>query len=112
MASSPNPADRRTAADRAYYAAFLFSRDTLFAKGYITPYYGSEDHEYVARELKSKRILGMAGSDENRLRVARNKVTYDTREVGSPSLEWFVRTSEEIIAKVKALPRVSEQKRS
>ena len=104
LASSPNAADRRTAADRAYYAAFLFSRDTLSAKGYITPYYSSQDHEYVARELKSKHILGSAGNDENRLRSARNKVTYDCRALTDHTLEWFINTAERIIQNVSNLP--------
>ncbi len=38
LAREPDIAAIRSAADRAYYAAFLVSRDTLAAKNYLTPY--------------------------------------------------------------------------
>lgn len=103
-------ASKRTAADRAYYAAFLASRDFLTAKGYITPYYNSDDHRYVEETLKRKDILGSLGNDENRLRRARNLVTYDTRDIATTTqqyarpLSWMISTGGTIIQRVKELP--------
>lgn len=112
LASKPESASRRTAADRAYFAAFLTSRDQLTAKGYIIPYYSSDDHRYVAENLKI--LLGSFGNEENRLRTARNQVTYDTRDLtenqGQPSLKWMVDTAKQIIERVSKLPTHSPKK--
>ena len=102
-------AARRTAADRAYYAAFLSSRDLLTTKGYIVPYYDSRDHKDVAEKLKDGNVLGAFGNEENRLRLARNSVTYDTRVVSSARkdavpLDWMLETAKKIIERVEALP--------
>jgi len=102
-------AAKRAAADRAYYTAFLSSRDLLAAKGYIVPYYNLDDHKYVAENLKDKNVLGSLGNDENRLRLARNLITYDTRDISSAkqhacSLDWMLKTARKIIEKVEALP--------
>lgn len=93
---------KRTAADRAYYAAFLFSRDQLASKGYITPYYREEDKHYVSRELK--RLRFSIGNSENLLRTRRTIITYDTRDVSHPSLNWMLDTAQKIIDYVKVLP--------
>ncbi len=103
LASRLEPSARRSAADRAYYAAFLYSRDQLAARGYITPYYTAADHKYVAETLKSE--LGAFGNDEFRLRNARNKATYDTRDLSSPTLKCIIDTAENIIRQVSALPQ-------
>jgi hypothetical protein len=112
LASKPESSAKRTAADRAYFAAFLTSRDQLTAKGYLTPYYSSEDHKYVAEKLKI--LLGAFGNEENRLRTARNQVTYDTRDLtteeGQPSLKWIVNTAKQIIERVSKLPASSPRK--
>ncbi len=112
LASKPELSARRTAADRAYFAAFLTSRDQLTTKGYIMPDYNSDDHRYVAENLKT--LLGAFGNEENRLRTARNRVTYDTRDLtysqGQPSLTWMVDTAKEIIERVKKLPPCSPKK--
>ena len=112
LASRPEQAARRTAADRAYYAAFLISREQLTAKGYIVPHYSQDDHKYVAENLKL--LLGTFGNQENRLRAARNRVTYDTRDLtysqGQPPLNWMVDTAKEIIERVKKLPSYSPKK--
>ncbi|MBI2909690.1 MAG: hypothetical protein HYX92_18780 [Chloroflexi bacterium] len=102
LASRPEAEAKRTAADRAYYAAFLFSRDQLAAKGYLVPYYSLEDHRYVAECLRE--LLGAVGNDENRLRQRRNTVTYDTRDLSSPSLQWMINTAQKITELVKELP--------
>jgi hypothetical protein len=106
LASRPETPAKRTAADRAYFAAFLFSRDQLTAKGYIMPHYSQDDRKYVAENLKL--LLGTFGNQENRLRRARNRVTYDTRDLtqseGQPPLSWMISTAKEIIERVKKLP--------
>ena len=106
LASESGEAAKRTAVDRAYYAAFLTSRDILAAKNLITPYYNADDHKYVATSLK--RYLGTFGNEENRLRLARNLSTYDTRSLdighGARPVEWMIDTASTIIDKVKALP--------
>ncbi len=112
LASKTDCASKRTAADRAYFAAFLTSRDQLTAKGYITPYYSLDDHKYVAENLKT--LLGAFGNEENRLRTARNQVTYDTRDLienqRQPSLKWMVDTAKQIIELVSKLPAYSTKK--
>jgi len=100
---------KRTAADRAYYAAFLVSRDTLAERGYITPYYSSDDHKYVSETLKRKDVLGSFGNDEARIRFARNLTTYDTRDISreqqsARSLKWILDTAKQIIERVENLP--------
>jgi len=110
LASRSEAASKRTAGDRAYYAAFLFSRDQLASKNYITPYYNEQDHQYVPETLKKQGVLGSLGNDEQRLRRARNRLTYDTRSLSGqapplPSLEWMLNTAQEIIDRVRALPR-------
>lgn len=102
ISSRTEPEVRRTAGDRAYYAAFLFARDQLATKGYITPHYHEGDKKYVTEELK--RLKYSIGSQEFRLQEHRTKVTYRTRSVGYPSLEWMIDTAQKIINYVKALP--------
>jgi uncharacterized protein (UPF0332 family) len=110
LSSKAQAVEKRTAADRAYYAAFLVSRDLLSEKGYITPYYNSDDHRYVEETLKRRDILGSLGNDENRLRRARNVATYDTRDITTRTqqyarpLDWMLNTAGTIIDKVKKLP--------
>ena len=101
---------KRTAADRAYYAAFLASRDCLTAKNYMTPYYDDRDHDYVVRTLKRRDVLGALGNDENRLRRARNCITYYTCDLTVDRyndvrpLKWIIQTARDIIERVNALP--------
>ena len=92
----------RTAADRSYYATFLFCRDQLGRKGYLIPSYSSDNHQYVTEVLKQ--VLKSRGNDELRLRNQRNNVTYDTREVDYPSCRWMIDTATTIIKLVEALP--------
>lgn len=111
LSSRAEPASKRTAADRAYFAVFLFSRDCLLEKGYLEPYYGLNDHDYISRVLKSKQVLGAFGNEENRLRRARNYITYDTRDLylTKPEhvrpLNWMLGVAREIIKRVDALPQ-------
>jgi len=93
---------RRTAGDRAYYAAFLFARDQLKEKGYMTPYNHEGDKKQVTEVLK--RLKLSVGMDEFRLQEHRTRVTYHTWRVEYPSLEWMIDTAQKIINYVKALP--------
>lgn len=109
LSSRIESASRRTAADRAYYAAFLTCRDRLALKNYFTPYYDSRDHDYVQRTLREPNVLGTYGNQENRLRRARNCTTYKTCDLNPGqtdvrSLDWMIRTAKEIIKRVDALP--------
>lgn len=107
LASRPEPVANRSAADRAYYAAFLYSRDELAKKGYMTPYYSLEDHKYVPQILKT--YLGAIGNDESRLRKARNTITYDTRDLTRVStLRWMIETAGVLMEQVRSLPQRSE----
>jgi uncharacterized protein (UPF0332 family) len=99
----------RTAADRAYYAAFLTCRDLLKAKNYISPQYNRYDHETVAETLKRPDVLGNIGNNENRLRRSRNCITYDTRILqithnDARSLAWMIATARDLIERVQKLP--------
>lgn len=110
LTSWSEPCAYRTAADRIYYSTFLFSRDNLAEKNYIVPHYGSEDHIYVENALKRRDVLGTFGNEENRLRRARNCITYDNRDLylGRPEsvrpLDWMLNAAKEIIKRVEALP--------
>lgn len=109
LESRSDMASKRTAADRVYYAAFLTSRDQLASKDYLTPYYDTQDHQYVTEALKKWLGTGV-GNDENRLRRARNCINYDTRDLGDDNgsartCKWMIRAAEKIITKVESLPR-------
>ena len=110
--SNGNSAAIRSAGDRAYYAAFLASRDLLSNKGYITPHYGTIDHDYISKQLKRPEILGSFGDRELQLRRARNEVTYQTGPLmmggrNVRPLQWMVETAQEIIDRVTALPNLN-----
>ncbi len=79
-----SPEYLRSAGDRAYYAAFLFCRDELTRKGYISPSYSTDDHDYVTISLIN--ALGSAGSEEYWLRRRRNSLTYNTNALANISV--------------------------
>ncbi len=99
---NPTVENLRSAGDRAYYAAFLFCRDELSKKGYMTPYYSFEDHKYVERRLNE--IFGGRDNIEKRVHVFRNYLTYDTRSLNGISIIWMIKAAAELIARIKALP--------
>lgn len=103
LASQSDAASRRSAVDRAYYAAFLFSRDELAAKVYITPYYSTEDHGYISDNLRLHVALDI-GNSEERLRRARNSITYNTRVITLDlSLRAIIDMAERVIQAVATL---------
>ncbi len=107
---------KRTAADRAYYAAFLTSRDILLEKGYVTLHDQLDDHSYICSVLKSNEVLGSFGNQQNRLRLARNSATYNTQALylGSPyncrRLTWMFDVAKKIIKLVEELPNNPKNK--
>jgi hypothetical protein len=105
LAGNPAPEYIRSAGDRAYYAAFLFCRDELARKGYITPFYSTEDHSYVSRSLQQ--LFGRGPFSEFELRYQRNRISYDTRNLRGVSIPWMIKTAEDIIERVKELPKLS-----
>ena len=112
LTSRPESSALRTAADRAYYAAFLTCRDLLAEKDYFTPRYSSDDHTDLTSALKRKDVLGTYGNQEFRLRRARNCINYLTCDISSSTidarpLDWMLKTAREIISKVEALPQRS-----
>ena len=106
-ARSDNPASRRSAVDRAYYAAFLTARDQLAAKGYDSFAANSQAHGQVQDALYSVRPeIGRRLSD---LRHARNRLTYETETTQLPrrqTLPRLLNSARRIIAAVEALPEL------
>ncbi len=110
LAGRSDSASLRSAADRAYYAAFIVSRNELRDKGYFTPIDGTEDHKKVSELLRRPEILGTFGNEEMRLREHRNRVTYRVGNVGMPSPMRMIDTAVKIISLVKALPARTKPK--
>jgi hypothetical protein len=101
----------RTAGDWACYAAFLSSRNLLAEKGYAPFYEGVTAHANVTQALRTHLSDGI-GNEENRLRRARNQLTYNTGPVTMSwggSIHWMIRTAREIIDAVSNLPVVPDQ---
>lgn len=68
---------QRTAADRAYYAAFLFWRNELATKyPELRSVTGAKIHKIVCEKLKIE--IGSLANDLRILRDARNEATYNT----------------------------------
>lgn len=106
LASSTDEASRRSAVDRAYYAAFLATRDELAIKGYINVARNSNTHAQVADALR--------GIDKNAnemlfdLRRARNRLTYRTESATLPrgqSIPELLDSARAVIEAVRALPQ-------
>lgn len=96
-------AARRTAVDRAYYSAFLHSRDLLAAKGYFSPTNTTLDHRTLPTWLT--RVVSLrAGNDLVRLRRARNRYTYTTGPLPTSlaSTEHWLEIAAALIATSKA----------
>jgi hypothetical protein len=107
LALRPESASKRSAVERAYFAAFLTCRDLLQKKNYVVEYGHIEDHQYIRRVLKT--VLKSKGNEENRLRRVRNEITYNTSDLfqGHDTvrrLDWVFDTSEELIRLVSDLP--------
>ena len=105
LAVRARPSDIRTAADRAYYAAFLTTRDQLTLKNYARFTDDGRAHRRVRVALRA--IDQDMGSFLNALRVSRNALTYQTGTVTLPrgqTLQWMLNTARTIINYVNSLP--------
>ncbi len=95
----------RSAGDRAYYAAFLTTRDELTRKNYSRFTDGPTAHTQVREALRS--VSQHMGISLNRLRLARNALTYQTGPVAlqrGRTLQWMLDTARNIVNFVNALP--------
>lgn len=112
LARRPDSAAVRTACDRAYYAAFLFSRDQLISMGILEPAGGrgrrrrpsltghSPDHGIVSDRLSDLPNGRRPGNQLDRLRTQRNLYTYITGRLSTSDVrtpQWMLSTAEEII---------------
>ena len=105
LAGRRNPAELRSAGDRAYYAAFLTIRDQLERKNYALFTVGGPVHTEVRQVLRN--INRRMGYSLNELRLARNALTYQTGPVAlqqGHSLRWMLNTARTIINYVNSLP--------
>ena len=105
LARQRSPAAARSAGDRAYYAAFLTSRDQLVRKNYATFAHSGTVHGQVSWALAD--IQDGMGRMLRELRVARNTLTYDTgplHRFQDQTLRWMLRTARTLINFVNALP--------
>ena len=74
LSRSSDEASRRSALDRAYYAAFLIARNELNDKGYIVAIQRSETHSQIIIALT--KAARNPGRRLELLRRARNRLTY------------------------------------
>ena len=91
LAHRPTPASLRSAADRAYYAAYLTARDQLARKKYARFNPGGSAHVRVGQALRAIDID--TGNLLSELRFTRNTLTYDTGYValeGNRTVEWML----------------------
>ena len=105
LAHRPTPASLRSAADRAYYAAYLTARDQLARKNYARFNPGASAHMRVGQVLRAIDID--AGSLLSELRFTRNTLTYDAGGVAleeDKTVEWMMDTARTIINYVNSLP--------
>ena len=108
LALSSNAISRRSAVDRAYYAAFLAARDQLNEKGHMSLDRGPTVHRLVVNTLSeinpglSRRLV--------QLRLARNLLTYQTGPANlrrGQSISELLESARTIVVSVRALPRYS-----
>ena len=102
-----NPAGRRSAVDRAYYAAFLAARGQLTAKGYGSFAASPQAHGQVQDAVWS--VDPEIGRRLLILRRARNRLTYETGLIRLPrrqSLPRLLDYARAIIAAVEELPSI------
>ena len=93
----------RTACDRAYYAAFLFTRNRLEQLGRATPLNNGGDHRYIPSQLKAAPGGVGYGNELDRLYGHRNRYTYQTGTPAVPSPGWMLATANDIIQFVRGL---------
>ena len=102
---SPDEPARRSAVDRAYYAAFLTARNELDSKGYLNPGSGPQTHAQVIVALT--RAHRNSGRTLRSLRMARNRLTYQTGRVALPygmTIATVLDSARLVIEAVRVLP--------
>jgi uncharacterized protein (UPF0332 family) len=105
FAGAKDEAARRSAVDRAYYAAFLTVRDELAHKGYALFTRGPDAHVRVAAALNA--IEEGMGERLISLRRARNRLTYQPGRQTLPrgqSLPNLLDSARVVIQAVRNLP--------
>ena len=105
LADAADQASRRSALDRAYYAAFLTARNELANKGYLGVVRGSEAHARVSEELE--KIDRRVAERLTMLRRARNRLTYQTGRIvlqNEQTLQSLLDSASIVIEAVRALP--------
>ncbi len=99
LAAGTGEADWRTAASRAYYAAFHVARQLLSDLGFVVPR-ADAAHRYLSLRLSNcgETTLEASGRNLETLRRLRNRADYDTRPpFPSNEAEAAVRLAENII---------------
>lgn len=98
-------ADWRTAASRAYFAAFHGARTLLTAMGFEVPR-GDQAHAYLWRRLEScgAQRVGEAGSLLSELRTYRNRADYDlTTDFTLRDAKYAVEAADDVIRTLNQL---------
>ena len=104
LARRSEPVARRSAVDRAYYAAFLAMREAFRVKHYPLEK-GRNEHSAVVNTVSALRQD--IGDQQKRLYDLRNLVTYNVGEVVFPegtSVEWALATARIVIRMARGLP--------
>jgi uncharacterized protein (UPF0332 family) len=105
LAETQTEAARRSAVDRAYYAAFLTVRDTLVEKGYASFPARSQAHVQAAEALNQ--IIRAPAQELAILRRARNRLTYQPGRQTLPrgqSIAELLDSARAVIDEVRSLP--------
>ena len=105
LAGRERPAFLRSSGDRAYYAAFLHSRDQLTRRNYAQFAHRRSIHGQVIQALT--RIDRRMGRLLDELRAARNRLTYETGLVtlrANRTLQWMLDAARSLINFVNSLP--------
>jgi uncharacterized protein (UPF0332 family) len=110
LSESTDSLSLRSSVDRAYYAAFLHARNTLYEKGWATPHKTSDDHKYITEKLKDPNLLGTFGNEAVRLRRTRNLVTYTTGDITrdlneARPISWVLHVSKSLIDKISEVKK-------
>ncbi len=116
LAGGLREADWRSAASRAYYAAFHLARAVLRQCGFSVPQ-GEQAHVYLSLRLANSGHpdIVQAGHDLNYLRTVRNRADYDLDRSFDHRLALdhvqlaaeVIRTLEELLALTSALAQVT-----
>jgi uncharacterized protein (UPF0332 family) len=105
QAAAGHESDWRSAASRAYYAAFHVTRDLLTALGFTTPY-AERAHDYLYHRLNNcgEAAVQQTASLLNELRRRRNRADYDIHtSFAGPIAARAIAQADDVIRTVDAL---------